>query len=72
MATNDHVPHDVPTPGSAEAHELGCCCSVRRNNHGLRSPLAAGTTLGGSAGGWLMARDCFVHVTSAYRGALVG
>jgi hypothetical protein len=70
--TNAKTLHEYPTPGSADAVTLGCSCSARRNNYGLRPPFAVGTHIGGSTGGWLIARDCALHAASAYRGALVG
>jgi hypothetical protein len=58
-------------PGSAEALERGCRCPAKHNNHGKRPPFPAGTHLGGSTGGWMIAIDCALHATSAYRGALI-
>ena len=76
MASNDPTDnqrlHDHPAPGSVEARELGCSCSAKRNNHGLRPPFAVGTHIGGATGGWMMALDCALHTCSSYRGAWVG
>jgi hypothetical protein len=72
MASNNQTPADYPTPGSADARELGCACSARRNNDGQRPPFPAGTQIGGSTGGWLIAIDCSLHAASACPGALVG
>ena len=75
MASNDHTDEhslrEDATPGSAEAIESGCCCSARQNNRGKRPPFPVGSHIGGAAGGWLIAKECTLHATSAYRGALV-
>ena len=71
-APGEDLVHEYPAPGSADARALGCSCSAKRNNGGRRPPFPAGTQIGGTTGGWLIARDCRLHVASAYRGALVG
>ena len=72
MTGNEQASHECPIPGSAEAVELGCRCSAKRNNRGRRPPFPAGSYLGGSSGGWLIAMDCALHAASEYRGALIG
>ena len=71
MTVNDTSSDAQATPGSAEAVELGCSCSVKRNNLGKRAPFPAGTHIGGSTGGWMISVDCALHATSAFRGAFI-
>ena len=72
MADTDYSPPERPTPGSADARDLGCSCSAKRNHDGQRPPFPIGSYIGGSSGGWMIARDCTLHATSGYRGALIG
>ena len=65
------IPQTCPTPGSAEARDLGCRCPVRRNNDGHRPPFAGGTQLGGSDGGWYVGTECPMHASSEYRVAVI-
>jgi hypothetical protein len=69
--TNEQSPQEGPTPGSPEAIESGCSCSAKQNNRGKNPPFPIGSHIGGATGGWLIAKACTLHVTSAYRGALV-
>ena len=41
MTSTNQSPHDYP-PGSADALGLGCNCSGKRNNDGLRPPFPRG------------------------------
>lgn len=72
MRGNDGTPREVPFPGSTEAVDLGCRCAPERNNNGELPPFPPGTHIGGSVGGWYIAAECTLHMTSACRGVLIG